>query len=243
MVDISKNTLEKLKREDIHPKPRWYFLTKNYFFWLMFFLTTTLGGIAFGMVMFITRDLDWDVYHYLGISFSKTILVNLPYFWIVLVVFFLFITYYNFIHTRTGYRYQFVIIFFVSLMISALLGVGFYQNGWTDTIESQLRRNFPGYHHLIYNREKQWMHPDKGLLSGNIIELESNNNLIILKDYFNKEWKIDISQTRIQGVSPITKNLEIRVLGQQLTENTFKATEIRTGKGSPLRRRRGPGAI
>lgn len=241
MIDISKATLEKMKRENIHPRPRWYFLTKNLFFWLMFSLTTILGGISFGMIMFITGDLDWDIYHYLGISVSKAVLVSLPYLWIAFMLFFLFVTYYNFIHTRTGYRYHFIMIFFISLLMSAMLGLVFYQYGWTETIDSQLRSRIPGYHHLIYGREKQWMQPSRGLLSGNITVIDRGNNILFLKDYSDKEWQVDISQTRVKGMFPITNNLEIKILGQQLSEYTFKAVEIRVGRGSSQKRGRRAG--
>jgi hypothetical protein len=232
MVDISKDTLEKIKKEKVHPKPRWYFLTRNYFFWLMFALTTVLGGISFGMIMFITSDLDWDIYHYLGISLPKAVLMSLPYLWIILLLLFLFITYYNFIHTRTGYRYRFIMIFFIGLIISGLMGLGLYQYGWTETVDRQLRIRIPGYHHLVYSRENQWMHPEKGLLSGIVVSLELENNLLQLRDYLDKEWEIDISQARVKGMFPLTQNLEIKILGQKLSEDNFKATEIRIPRGS-----------
>lgn len=233
MMDISKETLQKMKRESISPKPRWYFLTKNYFFWLMFALTTILGGFAFGMIMFFTGDLDWDIYHYLGISLSRAILMSLPYLWIAFMLFFLFITYYNFIHTRTGYRYQFILVFFISLLLSALLGLGFYQYGWTETVDRQLRTRIPGYGQLVHSKEKQWMHPERGLLTGTIEVIILENNLLLLKDTFDKEWKIDISQVRVKGMLPLTRNLRIRILGQQVSKDTFKATEIRIPRGSP----------
>lgn len=241
MIDISKATLEKMKRENIHPRPRLYFLTKNLFFWLMFSLATILGGISFGMIMFITGDLDWDIYHYLGISVSKAVLISLPYLWITFMLFFLFITCYNFIHTRTGYRYHFIMIFFISLLISAILGLGFYQYGWTETIDRQLRNRIPGYHHLIYGREKQWMHPARGLLSGTIVTIDRENGTLSLKDYSAKEWQIDISQIRVKGMLSLTNNLQIKVLGRQLSEDTFKAIEIRTGRGTSQKRARRAG--
>ena len=116
MADISKETLKKIKEERIIPRPRWYFLSKNYFFWLMFLLTTILGSIASSMVLLLTGDVDWDIFPYLGINLPKAILISLPYLWIILLFFFLYITYYNFSRTRTGYRYRFILIF---LMVSA----------------------------------------------------------------------------------------------------------------------------
>jgi len=231
MTDISKKTLEKIKKEQVHPKPRWYFLTRNYFFWLMFALTTLLGGVAFGMILSITTNLDWDVYHYLGLSLPEAVVISLPYLWIALLVFFLFITYYNFIHTRTGYRYRFVVIFLISMLISILLGFGFYQYGWTETVERQLKARIPGYQRMVYTGENQWMHPEKGLLSGTIIKIESANNLIRLRDYLDQEWEIDISQAIVRGNIPLTENLEIKIIGQQLSEHIFEATDIRIPRG------------
>ncbi len=237
MIDISKETLEKIKKEGVHPKPRWYFLTKNYFFWLMFALTTILGGMAFGMIMFLAGDLDWDIYHYLGISLPKAILMSLPYLWIILLLLFLFITYYNFIHTRTGYRYRFVMIFFIGLFLSGLMGLGFYQYGWTETVDKQLRMRMPGYHHLVYSRESQWMHPEKGLLSGIIVKIKTEEKMIWLEDELGNQWNIDISQARFKGVSSIEQNMPIRIIGKKLSSNSFQAIEIRGDKGLKL----GPG--
>jgi len=231
MNDISKKALEKIKKEHVQPKPRWYFLTRNYFFWLMFFITTLLGGIAFGMILFITTNLDWDIYNYLGLSLSKTVIISLPYLWIALLMFFLFVTYYNFIHTRMGYRYRFIIIFIISLLISILLGFGFYHYGWTETLEKQLRNRFPGYHMMVYTSENQWMQPEKGLLAGKIIEITTINNIIQLEDYFGKEWMIDTDQAILRGNLSLTENLEIKIIGQKLSENSFKAIEIRIPRG------------
>lgn len=231
MTDISKKALEKIQKEQVKPKPRWYFLTRNYFFWLMFVLTTLLGGFAFGMILFITTNLDWDIHHYLGLSLSKTVIISLPYLWIALLLFFLFVTYYNFIHTRTGYRYRFIIIFLIGLLISILLGFGFYHYGWTETIERQLRTRIPGYHKLVYTSDNQWMRPEKGLLTGRIIEIKTRNNTLQLNDYLGKEWVIDINHAIVRGSLSLKEGLYIKIIGQKLSKNNFKAIEIRIPRG------------
>ena len=236
MTDISKKTLEKIKKEQVHPKPRWYFLTRDYFFWIMFVITTLLGGVAFGMILFITTNLDWDIYHYLGISLPEAVVKSLPYLWIALLAFFLFITHYNFIHTRRGYRYRFIVIFLISLLISILLGIGFYHYGWTETVEKQLRARIPGYQHMVYTGENQWMQPEEGLLSGTIIEINVEEKSLRLNDYRGKEWIVDINQAMIRGNVSLTENMEIRIIGQQLSENVFEAVEIRIPRGFQMGR-------
>jgi hypothetical protein len=227
MNDFSKEILEKIKKEKVHPRPRWYFLTRNYFFWLMFAFTTLLGGIAFGMILFITSNLDWDIYQYLGLSLPEAVMLSLPYLWIALLALFLFVTYYNFIHTRTGYRYRFIFIFLISLLISVLLGVGFYHYGLTETVERQLRTRIPGYQRMVYTSENQWMQPEKGLLSGTIIAIDPERKSLQLRDYHGKEWTIDINQAMIRGNMSLIENIEIRIIGQKEAENVFMATEIR----------------
>jgi len=231
MTDISKKTLEKIKKEQVHPKPHWYFLTRDYFFWIMFAITTLLGGVAFGMILFITTNLDWDIYQYLGLSLPGAVVTSLPYLWIALLFLFLFITYYNFIHTRRGYRYRFVVIFLISLLISILLGFGFFHYGWTETVEKQLRARIPGYQHLVYTGENQWMQPEKGLLSGVVIEILSENNSLWLEDYSGQKWEIDISKAKVKGNLPLTENLEIKIIGEQLSLDIFEAIEIRITRG------------
>ncbi len=231
MTDISKETLKKIKNEQVHPKPRWYFLTRNYFYWFMFSFTTALGGIAFGMILLITSDLDWDIYPYLGISLPEAVVISLPYLWIVLLIFFLFITYYHFTHTRTGYRYRFIVIFFLSFLTSALLGFYFYQYGWTETVERQLRNRVPAYQRMVYNRENQWTHPERGLLCGVVIEIMPEKNRLLLEDYLNKKWEISSNQARVRDNMPLARNQHIKIIGHQISESVFKATEIRITRG------------
>src|SRR5665648_1197459 len=85
MKNISNEVLKKIKDNNIKPKPRWYFITKNYFIWLIFGISIILGSFAFSMVLFIIKQLDWDIYHYIGESFLKTVFVSLPYLWLISV--------------------------------------------------------------------------------------------------------------------------------------------------------------
>jgi len=52
-----------------------------------------------------------------------------------------------------------------------------------------------------------------------------------LKDHHGKEWTIDISQARVRGNLPLTKNIEIKILGKKVLEDFFKANEIRIPRG------------
>ncbi|MCK5767319.1 MAG: hypothetical protein KAH35_02955, partial [Candidatus Atribacteria bacterium] len=129
MKNISEEIFKKIKKENIKPKSYRYFATKNYFIWFLFGISIILGSFAFSMILFMFRQLDWDIYHYLGNSFLKTVFISLPYLWLIFLILFLGIAYYNFIHTKRGYRFRFITILVTSLIISTLLGTALYFNG------------------------------------------------------------------------------------------------------------------
>jgi hypothetical protein len=84
------------------------------------------------------------------------------------------------------------------------------------------------------------MHPEKGLLSGTIIEIEPEENILWLKDDLGQKWQIDFSQAQLKGATSLAQNVKIRIIGQKLSENFFKAEEIRVSRGlhqRPGRRR------
>ncbi len=238
MNDISKEILEKIKNEKVSPKPKWYFLTRNYFFWIMFIINTIFGGIAFGMILLTITNLDWDIFNYLGMSLPKALITSIPYLWIIILLFFIFVTYYNFVHTRTGYRYRFILIFVISLSISIFLGVIFYQYGLTEVVEKHIKSRIPGYHRLVFTGENQWMHPEKGLITGMIAKMDVQNKSIWLKDYFENEWYIDYSKARIRGNISLTEGLNIKIIGNKVSEEKFSAAEIRIGRGFQQGRKR-----
>lgn len=231
MKNISNEVLKKIKDNNIKPKPRWYFITKNYFIWLLFGISIILGSFAFSMVLFITKQLDWDIYHYIGESFLKTVFVSLPYLWLIFLILFIGVAYYNFIHTKRGYRFKFISILLISLIISVTLGTGLYFNGFSERLENVFSEKIPYYNRLVYTCEKQWMQPERGLLAGTIMKIELPENNFILKDLNNNKWKIKANRAIWKGKLTPTPGLKIKLIGKLMDDNTFEATEIRTWQG------------
>ena len=227
MKNISNEVLKKIKDNNIKPKPRWYFITKNYFIWLIFGISIILGSFAFGMVLFITKQLDWDIYHYLGESFLKTVFISLPYLWLIFLILFIGVAYYNFIHTKRGYRFKIITILLISLIISVTLGTGLYFNGFSERLENVFSEKIPYYNRLVYSCEEQWMQPGRGLLAGTIIEIGLPENSFIIRDLENNRWKIEASKAIWKGkITPAT-GLKIKLIGKVIKDNNFEVMEIR----------------
>jgi len=231
MNNISNQVLKQIKENKIKPKPRWYFLTKNYFIWSMFGISIILGSLAFSIVLFIIKQLDWDIYHYIGDSFLKTVFISLPYLWLIFLTLFIGVAYYNFIHTKRGYRFKFISILLISLIISVTLGTILYSNGLSENLENIFSEKIPYYNRLVYTCEKQWMQPERGLLAGTIIETGLPDNNFILTDLDNNRWKIQAGKAIWKGKLTPATGLKIKLIGKLMGDNNFKAVEIRPWQG------------
>jgi len=230
MKNISNEVIKKIKDNNIKPKPRWYFITKNYFIWSIFGISIILGSFAFSMVLFIIKQLDWDIYHYIGESLLKTVFISLPYLWLIFLILFTGVAYYNFIHTKRGYRFKFISILLISLVISITLGTGIYFNGFSERLENVFLEKIPYYNRLVYSCEEQWMQqwmqPKRGLLAGTIIEIGLPENSFILRDLENNRWKVEASKTIWKGKLIPATGLKIKLIGKLINDNNFEAMEI-----------------
>lgn len=227
MENISNEVLKKIKDNHIKPKPRWYFITKNYFIWLIFGISIILGSLAFSMVLFMVRQLDWDIYRYIGNNWLETIFISLPYLWLIFFILFIWVAYYNFVHTKRGYRFKFISILLMSLVISIILGTGLYFNGFSERLENIFSEKIPYYNSLVYSCEEQWMQPKRGLLAGTIMEIGLPENGFTLRDLENSHWKIEVSNVIWKGKITPTPGLKIKLIGELMGGNHFKAIEIR----------------
>ncbi len=139
--------------------------------------------------------------------------------------------YYNFIHTKRGYRFKFISILLISLIISVTLGTGLYFNGFSERLENVFSEKIPYYNKLVYSCEEQWMQPKRGLLAGTIIEIGLPENSFMLMDLNNSRWEIIASNVVWKGkITPAT-GLKIKLIGKVINDNNFAAMEIRPWQG------------
>ncbi len=71
MTDISKNTIEKIRKENVQPLPKRYFLLKRSVLWGFFGLSILLGSIAGSIAIFMLTHFEWDLYNRLGHRFKR----------------------------------------------------------------------------------------------------------------------------------------------------------------------------
>lgn len=219
--DISQIVLEKIKESGIKPISRKVFNFKRVLFWSLAGFSVVIGIVSFSVVLSILFNNDWYLYNKLGPSF---ILKSLPYFWFLFLLIFTVLGEFYYRKTFLGYRHRMTTIIGVYIILTVLFGSVLYIFGIGETVEKSLLENVPIYHVVIFDRDELWTHPEFGLLSGNIIEI--NGNTIKIVDLNNNIWVIDAGSTSINQAQ-LKIGDSIKVIGEDNdTDDVFTANEI-----------------
>ncbi len=223
---LSEKVLAVIKDKKIQRKARWTFLLRDYVVRVFGLVSLIVGGLAFSVIIFMMRNNSWGEYSYVSDSFLQFFLLTLPYFWIVFLILFVVIADYNIRHTKKGYRYRLPFVVLASIIVSAFLGVFFYNIGMGQAIDDILSKNTPYYEQFINPGFKMWHNPEKGLLSGRFNIIKAGSELEF-EDINGSIWFVtcDKSDCLIMGPG-LLKGSHFRLFGSVLEGNYFEAKRI-----------------
>jgi hypothetical protein len=228
MKNISKEVLNKIRDEKILPEPKWKFLINKYLIWSLFAINILIGSIGLSISIYLFTNNDLSSID----SFWQKIFYTFPFFWIAITSLFIFITYYNFKHTEKGYKFSFAKCISLNFLIIFIIGILLNVFGFAGQINQSLDQNIPYYSQFADMRTMMWSRPDEGYLSGEITNIDKNNNVICLKDFDGKKWNVSYdSKTIIRSRISLVIGEEIKVLGNISGNSNFTATEIRPWNG------------
>lgn len=216
--DLSQKVLEQIQKEHIKPKPRWEFLLKDYVIWGLFVIVIAIGSVSVSVIIFMTRhDLPYVARE------AKALMISLPYFWLILMALFLGLAYYNFKHTKTGYRYNAYVIFFLSFILSIALGSIIYASGGARKLEEACYHRLPMYQLMMDRRGQVWVEVSQGKLAGTILEVKPEN--IRLESFDDKLWLVWLPLESGEH-PPLMAGMRVRVFGEKLSDDEFQAQVI-----------------
>jgi hypothetical protein len=228
-LDISSKVLAKIK--ETKPKPKWQFLLKDSLIWLFVFLSLMVGSFASSVVIYMIDNNHWDLYEQISGSFLRFLFATLPYFWIIILSGFVALLYYNFASTKSGYKFNHLLVVMSSIFISIILGLIFYNVGLAQIIDNIFEEKMPLYSHL-QNHKQYLAQPDKGILAGKILIIYDNGNFKLL-DFNQKEWEVIPENIPTLEMERYFMNMRIIAMGRALDQQTFAAYEIRPFARTP----------
>ena len=223
--NFGEEILHKIKDEKLQPKPRWQFLLKDYVVWGIGALALFLGAISMSLIFYMSRYADLGLYNRAGGRLWEKLFLIFPFFWIICLLFFVFVMFYNIKHTKKGYRYPLPLILAFIISASVILGGVFYSVGFGERIDDELGRRAPFYDRVINPHVDFWSQPERGRLTGMVVS-KTDDDEYVLVDRGQGEWNIIISDAKQSPNAKIEVGKPVRLLGKIESGHRFEVAEI-----------------
>jgi hypothetical protein len=222
----AQKIIEKIKEARIKPKPRWEFLLKNYLIWAIFAVAISVGSLAFGVIIFMFKNANWQSYA-ANEGIAKKLLISLPYFWFIILIIFIIIAFYNLKHTPKGYKYNPLLVVAASIIASIMIGSIVYATGGGEKLEDIFYRRMPFYQKIIKFHGQMMLAPEKGRVPGVVIEVTQDN--ILIQDFRGNIWNITTSTEQfvigqrviINGITPSKGDFRPHMIQPWMAPNHF----------------------
>ncbi|HEY5714026.1 MAG TPA: hypothetical protein VIT68_01615 [Candidatus Gracilibacteria bacterium] len=237
MNKLSHSVLERIKKEQIQPRSKWYFLFKSLLIGIFSIVFVILGLIACTMIFqFLEHIMILEMLWKSPYVFLKLLWLGIPLFWLVswvgLFGFGTFLAH----ESKHGYKIAWRSWVILILSIQILGGFALYESHVGDRIDQFMGQLMRRYERAETRGNRMWRNPENGFLGGAILDIQETS--ITLKDRAENEWTVDITSAHRPEALTLEIGTRVRLTGEKTSEANFKADMINLIRGGE--RRQGP---
>lgn len=225
MSKLSSKILRQIKEEKVTPRPRWYFMLMHTLLGTAILTSIIIGSIAVAIVIRHFIVTDWELARQFAGGHVRSFFLIVPYIWIIFIGLTIFLADLLFRHTKKGYRIKAWKIVAASVVLSVIGGGLFYITNADKPIEEGLRMNLRHYEQWENKRNQIFAAPEKGVLAGEIIRINSEEEWMIV-DFKDRKWFVDISDAMIKGELSFEVGMRVGMIGEITDKAHFKAGRI-----------------
>ena len=235
----SEKFIDRIKKENIKPIPKWRFTYKNAIMWIIILLSTIIGAIAFSIILFAVQQIDFDLISHMSHSGFEMWLALLPFLWIISLIVFMLVSIFGMKKTKKGYKFSASRLIAGNVIFSILLGTLLFIGGGATWLENAFAVNVGFYEGVNEKKIEMWSKPDEGYLSGIIKSVDDTSLQLI--DFDKNIWEIDILDANIYKVVKLEEGETIKLIGVVTSKNHFRADDVRPWGGGFGQNRNGRG--
>jgi len=145
MKNVKNQVLKEIETQGIKPTSRFYFVSRNYFFGLLFLVSVVVGAISFSAILnqlILGSRLAEGVQPFMT---PTLFFISIPLFWLFILICFTASAWYNFKRTDGAHRKENAIIVLASILFSLLFGLLLFRVGLAENIDHVMKSFFPTY--------------------------------------------------------------------------------------------------
>ncbi|HVW82458.1 MAG TPA: hypothetical protein VHC68_00720 [Candidatus Paceibacterota bacterium] len=210
---LAKRVLDRIEGERVRPRPRWEFLARDWFFWLLGGVSVALGAVAIAAALFEVANADWRFWAATHGDFMNFFLSAAPFLWILALALFILVGYVNIRRTRRGYRYPFWLIALGAVLTSAVLGGALFAAGLGEPIEEAVGDHPPFYRPIEAAERAWWLSPEHGLLGGTVVGVSSTSDAFTLRSFDGSLWQVGADALSTTSAAVVERGGEVRIVG------------------------------
>lgn len=204
-TNITESILNKIEKENIKPKAKWYFALKHGALWVPGILITILGAFSVAGICFGVVHSGWEYRDFTYRNKMDFLMAAVPLLWIVLYLLFASVIVKALRGTYGGYKLSAQKILTSSMLISIVLGIFLYIYDEKMKMDRLIR--YP-----VHAREEGlWFSPEEGRLLGKIEKLEEGS--LMVRDKNNTVWEVDMSGFGSTTFPFVGEGKSIRIIG------------------------------
>ncbi len=211
---LADSVLERLEREGITPRSRFYWMTQEYGLWGAWVVSVILGSFALAVASFSSLYVGYSLYEATHDTFLTFLLDTLPYLWFAAFAVMLLSAYFNLRYTKKGYRYSFLWVAGSSFGFSVAGGILLHFLGAGYYLDHYLGRSLDTYHSRAELETMVWQNPPAGRLVGFGRPPGAADQIpgIIFTDVKDREWQLMTTDLSERESDLIRSGRKVRVL-------------------------------
>jgi len=225
----SEKLISKMKNQNVKQIPKWRFRLKEWLIWILLFISVTVGGLAFSVILFAIQQLDFSLFSHMSHSKFEFFLALLPFLWIVLLMIFLILSVLSIKNSKRGYKFTPFKLVIINALFSIFLGIMFFIGGGANWLDNAFDVSIEAYESINEKKIKMWSLPEEGRLSGTIEKV--GDSTLFLVDFKNTDWEIDFLNAFVSPSVFIEEGERVKIVGEKLPNNMFRADEVRPWGG------------
>jgi len=213
MKKTSEKVINKIKKDDIKPKPFWYFIAFKLLLYIISIIAILLGGLALSLVSYLLINQDWSFA-------SPNIFYLIPYAWLLILIIIYFLAYFNFKKFPRTYKFTktqlLTFIIFASILIAMFLNSA----NLPEKLHGSFCQKSRAYQQIFDSQTRPWHRPDEGFISGEIIAIYDDK--LLLRDLNRNNWEIIVKKPYFYEIGS-----SWRFIGEKISDNQFEAQQSR----------------